>query len=147
MAAASRGRFRFVRSGKPARCSEHLDGQGFVGAVLRRVGVGRVVQHIAQHQHFGHIQHRHLDGDAAGVQRALLRAALQHDVRQLRAGRVLIVGQQNESSELLRLRVQKLEHQLVPFTLELIAKDVLSLDKDVISDNLALPYRLWLSDY
>lgn len=70
---------------------------------------------------------------------------------ELDAGQVLtqavLAVKQNESSELLRLRVQKLEHQLVPFTLELIAKDVLSLDKDVISDNLALPYRLWLSDY
>lgn len=65
----------------------------------------------------------------------------------LDAGQVLtqavLTVKQNESPESLRLRVQKLEHQLVPFTLELIAKDVLSLDKDVISDNLALPYRLW----
>lgn len=70
---------------------------------------------------------------------------------ELDAGQVLtqavLAVKHNESSELLRLRVQKLEHQLVPFTLELIAKDVLSLDKDLISDNLALPYRLWLSDY
>lgn len=66
---------------------------------------------------------------------------------ELDAGQVLtqavLTVKQNESPESLRLRVQKLEHQLVPFTLELIAKDVLSLDKDVISDNLALPYRLW----
>lgn len=66
---------------------------------------------------------------------------------ELDAGQVLtqavLTVKQNESLESLRLRVQKLEHQLVPFTLELIAKDVLSLDKDVISDNLALPYRLW----
>lgn len=66
---------------------------------------------------------------------------------ELDAGQVLtqavLMVKQNESPESLRLRVQKLEHQLVPFTLELIAKDVLSLDKDVISDNLALPYRLW----
>lgn len=66
---------------------------------------------------------------------------------ELDAGQVLtqavLAVKQNESPESLRLRVQKLEHQLVPFTLELIAKDVLSLDKDVISDNLALPYRLW----
>lgn len=66
---------------------------------------------------------------------------------ELDAGQVLtqavLAVKQNESSELLRLRVQKLEHQLVPFTLELIAKDVLSLGKDVISDNLALPYRIW----
>lgn len=66
---------------------------------------------------------------------------------ELDAGQVLtqavLMVKQNESPESLRLRVQKLEHQLVPFTLELIAKGVLSLDKDVISDNLALPYRLW----
>ncbi|AKG15543.2 phosphoribosylglycinamide formyltransferase [Moraxella bovoculi] len=66
---------------------------------------------------------------------------------ELDAGQVLtqavLTVKQNESLESLRLRVQKLEHQLVPFTLDLIAKDVLSLDKDVISDNLALPYRLW----
>lgn len=66
---------------------------------------------------------------------------------ELDAGQVLtqavLTVKQNEPLESLRLRVQKLEHQLVPFTLELIAKDVLSLDKDVISDNLALPYRLW----
>lgn len=66
---------------------------------------------------------------------------------ELDAGQVLtqavLTVKQNESPESLRLCVQKLEHQLVPFTLELIAKDVLSLDKDVISDNLALPYRLW----
>lgn len=66
---------------------------------------------------------------------------------ELDAGQVLtqavLTVKQNESPESLRLHVQKLEHQLVPFTLELIAKDVLSLDKDVISDNLALPYRLW----
>ncbi|ANB91729.1 phosphoribosylglycinamide formyltransferase [Moraxella ovis] len=66
---------------------------------------------------------------------------------ELDAGQVLtqavLAVKQNELPESLRLRVQKLEHQLVPFTLELIAKDVLSLDKDVISDNLALPYRLW----
>ncbi|WP_435931092.1 phosphoribosylglycinamide formyltransferase [Moraxella bovoculi] len=66
---------------------------------------------------------------------------------ELDAGQVLtqavLTVKQNESPESLRLRVQKLEHQLVLFTLELIAKDVLSLDKDVISDNLALPYRLW----
>ncbi|WP_435938359.1 phosphoribosylglycinamide formyltransferase [Moraxella bovoculi] len=66
---------------------------------------------------------------------------------ELDAGQVLtqavLTVKQNESPESLRLRVQKLEHQLVTFTLELIAKNVLSLDKDVISDNLALPYRLW----
>lgn len=66
---------------------------------------------------------------------------------ELDAGQVLtqavLVVDQHETSESLRRRVQKLEHQLMPFTLELIAKDVLSLNKKPMSSNLTLPYRLW----
>lgn len=66
---------------------------------------------------------------------------------ELDAGQVLtqavLAVDQHETSESLRRRVQKLEHQLMPFTLELIAKDVLSLNKKPMSSNLTLPYRLW----
>lgn len=70
---------------------------------------------------------------------------------ELDAGQVLtqavLAINANETSESLRLRVQKLEHLLVPFTLELIAKGVLNLqDLSQSTKNLSLPYRLWLDD-
>ena len=52
--------------------SEQLYSQRFGGALLRFGAAGLVVQNVPQHKHFGYIQHRHLDGDAAGIQRAFL---------------------------------------------------------------------------
>lgn len=68
---------------------------------------------------------------------------------ELDAGQVLTQAVLNvahdDDAESLRLRVQRLEHQLVPFTLELIAKDVLNLQAPLVSQNLPLPIRLWLN--
>ena len=63
---------------------------------LRIGAAGLIVQNGPQHQDFGYIQHRHLDGDAAGIQRAYLCAAQQYDVCQLCAGGVLVVGDQDD---------------------------------------------------
>lgn len=66
---------------------------------------------------------------------------------ELDAGQVLTQAitpvMQNDTAESLRLRVQKLEHQLVPFTLELITKGVITPNKDCAFSHLKLPCRLW----
>ena len=58
---------------------QHFDRQCFTGAILCGVGIFGVVHGVAQHQHFSHIQQRHLDRDVAGVQRAFLRTTQQHN--------------------------------------------------------------------
>ncbi len=70
---------------------------------------------------------------------------------ELDAGQVLTQAwlsvDEHDTAESLGKRVQKLEHQLVPYTLELIAKGVLDLDTikaDQIDGFVSLPYRLWL---
>ncbi|VEG13156.1 phosphoribosylglycinamide formyltransferase [Moraxella cuniculi] len=72
-------------------------------------------------------------------------------VPELDAGQVLTQAWlaicSDETAESLALRVQKLEHQLVPFTLELIIKGVLNLAKIQAGQTegfVPLPYRLWL---
>ena len=82
----------FLKSVILGRRSKHLYSQRLGGALLCFGAAGLIVQNVPQHQHLGHIQHRHLDGDAAGVQRTFLCAAQQHDVCQLCAGGVLVVG-------------------------------------------------------
>lgn len=66
---------------------------------------------------------------------------------ELDAGQVLtqaVLGVvQGETPESLRLRVQKLEHALVPFTLELIAKGVLGLERAKVASNVSLPVKLY----
>ncbi|WP_294034556.1 phosphoribosylglycinamide formyltransferase [uncultured Moraxella sp.] len=70
---------------------------------------------------------------------------------ELDAGQVLTQAwlsvDEHDTAESLGKRVQKLEHQLVPHTLELIAKGVLDLDAvkaGQIDGFVSLPYRLWL---
>lgn len=58
--------------------------------------MGRVIQHIPQHQNFAYIEECCLDGDAAGVQRAFLCAAEKDDIREQCAGGVLVMGQQDD---------------------------------------------------
>ena len=48
--------------------------------------MGRVIQHIPQHQNFAYIEECCLDGNAAGVQRAFLCAAEKDDIREQCAG-------------------------------------------------------------
>lgn len=65
---------------------------------------------------------------------------------ELDAGQVLtqamLIVRYDDTPESLRLRVQKLEHRLVLFTLELIVKGVLSLNKTPISINIPVPIKL-----
>ncbi|OOR87753.1 phosphoribosylglycinamide formyltransferase [Moraxella caviae] len=68
---------------------------------------------------------------------------------ELDAGQVLtqavLAVRHHDTAQSLQQRVQKLEHQLVPFTLELMSKGVLDLNHLQQSANfVALPYRLWL---
>ena len=58
--------------------------------------MGRVIQHIPQHQNFAYIEECCLDGDAAGVQRAFLCAAEKDDICEQCAGGVLVMGQQDD---------------------------------------------------
>ena len=59
---------------------QHFHGQSLAGEVLRGVAMGRIIQHIPQHQNFAYIEECCLDGDAAGVQRAFLCAAEKDDI-------------------------------------------------------------------
>lgn len=69
---------------------------------------------------------------------------------ELDAGQVLtqamLIVRYDDTPESLRLRVQKLEHRLMLFTLELIVKGVLSLNKTPISINIPVPIKLRLID-
>ena len=52
---------------KLSKCDlQQFHRHGFTGAVLCRVGGLGVVHHVAQQQHLADVEHRHLDGDAAG---------------------------------------------------------------------------------
>lgn len=75
---------------------QHFHGQSLAGEVLRGVAMGRVIQHIPQHQNFAYIEECCLDGDAAGVQRAFLCAAEKDDICEQCAGGVLVMGQQDD---------------------------------------------------
>ncbi|WP_296405185.1 phosphoribosylglycinamide formyltransferase [Psychrobacter sp.] len=74
---------------------------------------------------------------------------------ELDAGQVLtqamLTVNRDESSEILKARVQKLEHKILPWTILLIAKGVLDLQSinDQIQDANhlpSLPLKLWLDD-
>ena len=69
-----------------------------------------VIQHIAEQKHLAHIKHRHLDGDAAGIQRAFLRTAPQHHICHGCAGRILIMGEQNDLCAGCLGRAQRFQH-------------------------------------
>ena len=66
--------------------SQHFQGQSFAGAVLREGRGFGVAELIAEEEHLSNVEDSHLDGDAAGVQRALLRPAEQYNVGKGRAG-------------------------------------------------------------
>lgn len=78
--------FRAILAVHGKELLQHFHGHSLAGEALRGVAMGRVIQHIPQHQNFAYIEECCLDGDAAGVQRTFLCAAEKDDICEQCAG-------------------------------------------------------------